>query len=619
MTSAGPNLDRRGFFRSVARSIGGVSGRQNWTRVEPAGGIGDGVLWGAAARHPEDIVVVGDDGLVLHYDGSRWDRQSNDSDLPLHAVAFTGSTGALSVGWLGIISSYESGVWRRLQGGETGPSESGHTGDRANDPLFGIWSDGSGDAWAVGDGGRIAHISGQTIHELETGESLNLRAIVGLPDGSLVASGADGIVLRGSGAAWERIDTETSCSLTGLAVAASGDLFAVGGEYSVEHQGFVGRIFHLERQGWRAVTTTSPLPRLREIVIDQDRALAVGDQGCVLRFDGSRISFQESETQHDLYGVVATGDERACACGAFGTLIREDRDASASPQKSLTVAAPLVCWKAVAQDVTRVALRAVWAESEQEVFAAGDSGTILHFDGTTWSKMESQTDVRLLGVWGSSSKDVHAVGEAGTILHFDGHRWQRVEWSHLDLTLVAITGFGSREIFAVGDGGTVLRFDGDTWQRVETGTRAALFAVWGLDPDHVLAAGEEGLVLRWNGQSWASFSAGTESAIYGIWGNALDRIFLVGIAGMVVRFDGSQWVRRPSHQRSDLLAVAGGTGPSLLAVGSLGTALRFEAGEWVPEDAACDETLRGLCVTPGGSAFAVGDSGRVVRRPARRR
>jgi hypothetical protein len=54
------------------------------------------------------------------------------------------------------------------------------------------------------------------------------------------------------------------------------------------------------------------------------------------------------------------------------------------------------------------------------VFAVGDSGTILHYVGNSWSAMPSGTLSLLTDVWGSSATDVFAVGQGGTILHYSG-------------------------------------------------------------------------------------------------------------------------------------------------------------------------------------------------------
>jgi hypothetical protein len=65
-------------------------------------------------------------------------------------------------------------------------------------------------------------------------------------------------------------------------------------------------------------------------------------------------------------------------------------------------------------------LLGVWGSSGSDVFAVGGSGTILHYDGSSWSSMSSGTSNHLGGVWGSSGSDVFAVGEGGTVLHYSG-------------------------------------------------------------------------------------------------------------------------------------------------------------------------------------------------------
>jgi hypothetical protein len=63
----------------------------------------------------------------------------------------------------------------------------------------------------------------------------------------------------------------------------------------------------------------------------------------------------------------------------------------------------------------------VWGSSSSDVFAVSHAGTILHYDGSTWTPMTSTWNISLAGVWGSSGSDVFAVGSAGTILHYDGN------------------------------------------------------------------------------------------------------------------------------------------------------------------------------------------------------
>ena len=62
----------------------------------------------------------------------------------------------------------------------------------------------------------------------------------------------------------------------------------------------------------------------------------------------------------------------------------------------------------------------MWGSSASDVFAVGQNGTILHYDGSSWSSMSSGTSNELLGVWGSSASDAFAVGSWSTILDYSG-------------------------------------------------------------------------------------------------------------------------------------------------------------------------------------------------------
>jgi uncharacterized repeat protein (TIGR01451 family) len=89
------------------------------------------------------------------------------------------------------------------------------------------------------------------------------------------------------------------------------------------------------------------------------------------------------------------------------------------------------------------------------MFAVGDFGTILHYDGASWSIQESGTREHLWRVWGSDSSHVYAVGDKGTLLRYDGSAWNAEE-SGTTRDLFAIGGAGYR-VWAAGDNGTLLR------------------------------------------------------------------------------------------------------------------------------------------------------------------
>ena len=65
---------------------------------------------------------------------------------------------------------------------------------------------------------------------------------------------------------------------------------------------------------------------------------------------------------------------------------------------------------------TRHTLECVWGTSQMNIFAVGEQGTILHYNGDTWtwSIEEGETGGHLNSIWGSSESDIYAVGERGT-------------------------------------------------------------------------------------------------------------------------------------------------------------------------------------------------------------
>ena len=64
-------------------------------------------------------------------------------------------------------------------------------------------------------------------------------------------------------------------------------------------------------------------------------------------------------------------------------------------------------------------LSGVWGSSSNDVFTVGYNGTILHYDGNSWSTMNSNTSASIVGIWGSSSSNVFAVCAAGAVLHYN--------------------------------------------------------------------------------------------------------------------------------------------------------------------------------------------------------
>ena len=184
--------------------------------------------------------------------------------------------------------------------------------------------------------------------------------------------------------------------------------------------------------------------------------------------------------------------------------------------------------------------RAVWGSSSSDVFAVGWYGAILHYDGSTWSLMESGTDESLFGVWGSSASDVFAVGGSGTILHYDGSTWSLMD-SGMDEWFGGVWGSSASDVFAVGGNGTILNYDGSTWSAMTTGSEDRIEGVWGSSASDVFAVGGIGTILHYDGISWSRLTIDSDSRLEGVWGSSANDIYAVGGSGTIQHFDGSNW------------------------------------------------------------------------------
>lgn len=239
----------------------------------------------------------------------------------------------------------------------------------------------------------------------------------------------------------------------------------------------------------------------------------------------------------------------------------------------------------------------VWGPSADEIYAVGNQGTILHYNGSGWARMESGTEADLEGVWGYQLKDadgnitrtdVFAAGSNGTILRYDGTAWsslavisdpdpaqpnpQPVTDSFHDVWGIRAPGPDPATqhptVIAVGGKGLIARFEGDLGEfremrRAEPFTYPVyddqgnivgeetrisyvrftperLGGVYGPSQDLFVAVGNSGTILEGDGTGWAKQSiTGFVTHLNGVWGRGAWEIFGVGLEGTIARRNGS--------------------------------------------------------------------------------
>jgi hypothetical protein len=169
-------------------------------------------------------------------------------------------------------------------------------------------------------------------------------------------------------------------------------------------------------------------------------------------------------------------------------------------------------------------IRACWGISSSDMFFVGLNGMIVHFDGTTFTKMTSPTTKDLRSIWGTSHNDVWACGAnlstgETTILHYDGVSWKEDE---LALTGSAQTSGLSAtwscdsagHKFATTSGANVYRkTDNGLWRNdspivpndLGGGTYVGIYLLSGNSANDFVGAGGWGWVGHWNGKTWKRY------------------------------------------------------------------------------------------------------------------
>lgn len=234
----------------------------------------------------------------------------------------------------------------------------------------------------------------------------------------------------------------------------------------------------------------------------------------------------------------------------------DDEEPSAYPE-------PAGPWaRAVETDVSEGAFLSVWGPSSDDVWAVGGQvatigddgqGTIYRRSGGSWAAAAVPDGTPLLNWVHGAGGEIWAVGNAGAALRYDGSAWQPVD-TGVDVPLWGVFAFAADDVWAVGGDafdrdtpGVVLHYDGSAWATETLPTldrdSAAMFKVFGVRPDDIHVVGAAGVLLHYDGSAWTQEPSGTANDMISLWGNEADDIVAVGgrAIGTVARWDGTSW------------------------------------------------------------------------------
>lgn len=264
---------------------------------------------------------------------------------------------------------------------------------------------------------------------------------------------------------------------------------------------------------------------------------------------------------------------------------------------------------------TRSDLHGVWADSPTNILAAGFDGALIHGDGVKWTRVQVPTQSDFYAVWASSPTDAFLATSDGSV-------WNRQngEWTQYVVApgrrFRALWGYGHDEVYAAGSNGTLYRFDGATWTRIPIGTNpnatVEIRDLWGPAPGTFsLVAGSS--LVWFDGSAWRAESV-IATSVYGQWGFDFDNQVTVS-AGLSTHWvDGVQsWYDTPTPE--PLFDIWGRATNDYYAVGRFGNIGHFDGSGWTSLNSGSFGNLGDIANTPTGF-IAVGAQGSILRRDA---
>lgn len=378
-------------------------------------------LYGVNAISASNAVAVGAFGTIVRWNGAGWSNVNSGSiTADLYNVAgstavndryyITSDNGlySLSANSLALVNTpyaprlfgaaidASGNVWTSGQRGSVMrlSGTSWETVSLAPD-LIDVWTTSATNAWAVGEFGFVYRWNGSTWARQSTPTTGTLNAVWGASASEAFAGGDNGVMLFFNGSTWSSMNFPSSGNVYGIWGSTGGNVFAVTSN---------GEVLRFNGSNW-SVSTTSASPLWAVYGTSASDVYATGESGGALRFNGTSWSPVNASTSGTLAGVWGSSASNLMAVGS-----------TVSGSTGIAFRNTGSGWTSMAMP-TSALLTSIWGPAANDVYATGDGGLIVRWNGSSWSTMSSGTIDQLWAVSGAPTGigGAFAVGYNSTV------------------------------------------------------------------------------------------------------------------------------------------------------------------------------------------------------------
>lgn len=573
--------------------------------------IGNDLLDVAVASNG-DVWAVGAQGTVMRSEAGFWYVLRTGLINRLTAVHINRPDDVWIVGQCGVLLHYDGTELQRV------PLPVGACEEQN---FHGIWGTGPDDLWIVGGLGHVWHFTGGTLQTLDTGVTSSLASISGSSRDRFYVAGEQGVLLLWEGQSFRRVSVpDPAADLRRVWLdQARNEVWAVGGgsvlrgradgsplstelsrpdlkliglwgspSGTVWTAGSLGVVLRWRDGKWESIPSGLGVISLISGIVGRtdDDMWLVGAAGARLHWNGAYIAREQGGIQVLRYSTVHGTGPTNVWVGGLGGMARTQGDALV-PTPGLQVAATslrglpngqqlgstlvsLISVDSAGNSSTLCAgtkqIQAMDALDRDHIWAVGDGGYILRRMSSGCVAVQLSPPINLHGVYSPAGDEIYAVGDAGELVHVRsdtaGSSYFLEHASLASEKLLAISASSPENAWIVGEKGRILHanlltgrlrnLSGSLPTELQTVTMRGVWTTHQRDSvgqflmrdAWIVGDGGVILVIRAPGSGTPDtltyemrrWNSGTDYNLYAVWGSSSQDVWMVGDFGAVLRY-----------------------------------------------------------------------------------
>ena len=516
-------------------------------------------IWGMSEN---SLFGVGENGTLIHYDGSKWSLIDYHFSNDLNAIWGADENNVFVVGDEGLIFHYDGHNWKSMP-------------NPAHGNLEDIWGTSSTNIYVCGQ-----------------------------------AENNYGIILHYDGNYWSESIDRLPVPISSISGRNDNDVYAVGASYDYDKNEYRGIVFNFNGHEWCILKEF--MSNLNLIITDENNLMINGDSEQIHEYDGnqwtistinqpiSRIMIDKNTTayflsyysgriyekigdQWSLYvdcSIDLTdfwmNDLYIFGVGKNGTILQIDRNngnllsnsrefqindmwsqsqtinfAATSPDEYSSY---LLTYDGNHQTETLIyshksflpiTINKIWGRSDNTFYTFFSDGSIYYYDGLTLSKMTDsllESYESVMDVWGGSDNNIYAITSRSSIIHLNGTEWKKIDASIESgwTDNLSIWSDDGQNVYVTSNT-HAYHFDGAKWS--DMNLTSSINDVFGINNGDIFFSSCNE-IIQVNGNEHKSMAIDRQDyfgCLHEIWGTNIQNLFSGGSGGLIFFYEKGLW------------------------------------------------------------------------------